>query len=220
VEKGYSRVMSGKEGVIKFQLEFRKAPPVVDDVLREVNGWRKILHQLGLIGRDPDRYGGFGYGNISRRLGPARQGHRPFIITGSQTGGLAELTAHHYAKVLACDPKRNLVKAEGPIRPSSEALTHAMIYDLDPYARFVMHVHSREIWQKAHLLNLPKTSGCASYGTPEMAEEVERLFWEARVKRSHIFVMGGHEDGVISIGRTAERAAAVLLSSLARASQM
>jgi ribulose-5-phosphate 4-epimerase/fuculose-1-phosphate aldolase len=212
--------MTRQEGVIKFQLEFRKAPPVADEILREVNGWRKILHQLGLIGQDPGRYGGFGYGNISRRLGPARQGHRPFVITGSQTGGFTELTAQHYARVLACDPKRNLVKAEGPIRPSSEALTHAMIYDLDRYARSVMHVHSREIWQKAHLLNLPQTRGRAAYGTPEMAEEVERLFLEARVKRSRIFVMGGHEDGVVSFGRTAEKAAAVLLSSLARASQM
>lgn len=212
--------MSGQKGVIKFQLEFRKAPPVGVDVLREVNGWRKILYQLGLIGRDPDRYGGFGYGNISRRLGSGRPGHRPFVITGSQTGGLAELSGQHYAKVLACDPRRNLVKAEGPIRPSSEAITHSMIYDFDPYARFVMHVHSNEIWQKADLLNLPKTGRRASYGTPEMAEEVERLFLEARVKRSRIFVMDGHEDGVISFGRTAERAAAVLLSSLARASQM
>jgi L-ribulose-5-phosphate 4-epimerase len=211
--------MALQEGVIKFQLEFREAPPVADEIVREINGWRKILKQLGLIGQDPDRYGGFGYGNISRRLGPGRQGQRPFIITGSQTGGLAQLTGRHYAKVLACDPKRNLVKAEGPIRPSSEALTHAMIYNLDPYARFVMHVHSREIWQKAHLLSLLRTSGRASYGTPEMAEEVERLFLEARGKRNRIFVMDGHEDGVVSFGRSAERTVAVLLSALAQAYQ-
>ena len=212
--------MALQEGVIKFQLEFREAPPLADEILREVNGWRKILNQLGLIGRDPDRYEGFGYGNISRRLRPGRPGQRPFVITGSQTGGLAELTGRHYAKVLACDPKRNLVKAEGPIRPSSEALTHAIIYELDPNARCVMHVHSPEIWQKASLLDLPKTGARAAYGTPEMAEEVKRLLREAHVGKHRIFVMGGHEDGVISFGRTAERAASVLLSSLARASQL
>jgi hypothetical protein len=94
-----------------------------------------------------------------------------------------------------------------------------MIYDLDSYARCVMHVHSPEIWQKARRLDLPRTGERAAYGTPELAEEVERLFLEARVKRNRIFVMGGHEDGVVCFGRTSERAAAVLLSALAQAYQ-
>jgi hypothetical protein len=50
-----------------------------------------------------------------------------------------------------------------------------------------------------------------------MAVEVERLFLEAQVRRKRIFVMVGHEDGVVSFGRTLEKASAALLSALAQA---
>ena len=76
------------------------------DKSREINAWRKILYMTQLIGQDPARYGGFGYGNISQRLAPfdAAERQRRFVISGTQTGELADLTEEHYATVLECHP--------------------------------------------------------------------------------------------------------------------
>ena len=178
------------------------------------------LH-VALIGSRgiPNRYGGYGFGNISQRLPPfeAPAHHRLFVISGTQTGSLAELTPDHYALVLKCDPDRNIIVASGPIRPSSESLTHGTLYDLDDSLRFVMHVHSPEIWGCAPLLGIPITDRRVPYGSPEMAEEVRRLFRETDVRDQRLFSMGGHEDGVVSFGRTADEAGKALLGCLERA---
>ena len=57
---------------------------------RALAAWREILARLGLLGQDPARYGGAGYGNVSARLGPfgdVPRGRRRFLVTGTQTGG-------------------------------------------------------------------------------------------------------------------------------------
>jgi ribulose-5-phosphate 4-epimerase/fuculose-1-phosphate aldolase len=211
--------LTQQEGVIKFDLEFHQAPPLPAAALREINAWRRILYLLGLTGRDPARYDGLGFGNISQRLEPfaAPPARRRFVISGTQTGGLEELGAEHYTTVLESHPEANRLVAAGPIRPSSESLTHAALYALDASLRFVMHVHSPEIWRQAAVLDLPRTDPAAAYGTPEMAAETARLFREEAVRAGGIFVMGGHEDGVVAFGRTAEAAGTALLSALARA---
>jgi hypothetical protein len=211
--------VSQQEGVIKFDLKFTPAPPLSPEDLREINAWRRILHLLGLTGQDPERYDGLGYGNISRLMDASESCGR-FVISGTQTGGLKGLNEGHYALVTECDPERNRVVAEGPIRPSSEALTHGTLYRADPSLRFVMHVHSPEIWRRARDLNIPLTDENAAYGTPEMAAEVRRLLVQPSVLEGRIFAMGGHEDGLVAFGRTAEEAGAVLVNLLARAFQL
>ncbi len=208
-----------QEGVIKFQLVFRPAPPLLRCQVRALNRWRQKLYRARLIGQDPARYGGEAYGNISCRLGPLdRPGaRRRFIISGTQTGRLPELDETHYALVTVCHPERNLVVAEGPIRPSSEAMTHGTIYQLADAVRYVMHVHSPEIWGHADELDLPQTKPDVAYGTPEMAEEVRRLFRETRVAEAGLFVMGGHEDGIVAFGATAEAAGRIMEHWHARA---
>ncbi len=208
-----------QEGVIKYQLWFLQAAPLPEEPLRELNAWRRLLYLTRLIGQDPDRYEGYGYGNISQRLPPfdAPPQARPFVITASQTGGLPELTGEHYALVRACYPAENVVVAEGPRPPSSESLTHGALYALDAALRFVMHVHAPEIWHRAAALGLPITRPDVPYGTPEMAEEVGRLYRETDVRTRGLFAMGGHEDGLVAFGRTAEEAGTVLLTTLARA---
>lgn len=129
------------EGITKFNLHFSPAAPLPFDQLREINAWRRILFQLRLIGREADRYGGFAYGNISRRLapftGPAHK--RAFLITGSQTGGLAQLGGEHFAVVLECDPEGNRIVAEGPMQPSTESITHALCTrQMTPYVSSCM----------------------------------------------------------------------------------
>ena len=211
-----------QEGVIKFELWFIQTPPLPDEPLREINAWRQMLYANQLIGRDPARYDGYGFGNISQRIGPfdTPPHERRFIITGSQTGGAAVLTGAQYAVVRESHPEQNLIAAEGPILPSSESLTHGALYALDGDLRFVMHVHSPELWRHAHRLGLPVTRPDVLYGSPEMSDEVRRLFRDTDVRRRRLFSMGGHEDGLVSFGRTAQEAGSVLLSYLARAMEL
>ncbi len=208
-----------QEGTLKFQLRHTMTQAVDLNDYRELNAWRRILFLLQLIGQHPARYEGYGFGNISQRIAPfdAPPALRRFIITGTQTGGLPHLSAGHYAIVTECRPELNLIVAEGPIKPSAESLTHGSVYALDSSARFVMHAHSPHIWQQARQLDIPTTPEDVPYGTPEMAEAVSRLFAETDVAARRIFCMGGHEDGVITFGASAEEAGQAMLRYLARA---
>src|SRR5262245_44647181 len=132
------------EGVIKFEARHRPCPvrgEATGELACALTAWREILSQTGLVGQDPARYGGAGYGNVSGRLGPfpGESGARRFLITGTQTGGRRRLGLEDYCTVLACDDRHNRVVSEGPVLPSSEALTHGAIYDLSPRIRFVFH---------------------------------------------------------------------------------
>jgi len=214
-------VSKSKEGVIKFQLNFSPAEAVPFDTVRELNAWRKMMVLLQLIGMEPGRYGGYGFGNISQRLDSSggAASRRQFIITGTQTGGLPDLGKQHYATVLECYPEQNRLVAEGPVKPSAESLTHGVIYALDDDVRWVLHAHSPHMWQHAKALRLPATHPDIPYGTPEMAAEVRRLFDDSPVREIGIFSMGGHEDGIVAFGHTAEEASARLINCLSRAFQ-
>lgn len=205
-----------QEGVIKFQMDFTLAPPLPADEIAPLNKWRAILYQHKLIGQDPARYSGYGYGNLSMRLAPydAPPALRRFVISGSQTGELPELGPEHYTVVTECHPQENRIVAHGPIRPSSESLTHGAVYALDPAIRFVLHAHSPEIWHAAAALQIPITDPHVPYGTPEMAAEVARLYASTDMMQRRIFSMGGHEDGIVTFGATAEEAGETLLQAL------
>ncbi|MFL6621869.1 MAG: class II aldolase/adducin family protein [Sulfurifustaceae bacterium] len=207
------------EGVTKFDLVYAASPALPDAVLAPLIAWRTVLWRLGVIGQDPARYGGVGFGNVSQRLAPFTRARPRFAITGTQTGAEPVLDARHFAIVTACDPRRNRVVAEGPVPPSSESLTHGMIYALDPAIRFVFHGHSPEIWRGAERLRLPCTAPDVAYGTPAMAQEMRRLWRAGALRRHHVLVMRGHEDGVIVFGRTAEQAGRALVRTLALALQ-
>jgi ribulose-5-phosphate 4-epimerase/fuculose-1-phosphate aldolase len=140
--------------------------------------------------------------------------HRPFVISGSQTGHLEELASTGFAAVSKYDAHRNRVVAAGPVKPSSESLTHGYVYNANNNIRFIFHVHSPTIWRYAALLNLPVTDARVPYGTPAMAREVERLFEETDHMEYGAFAMGGHEDGLIAFGHTADEAGTVLIRAL------
>lgn len=197
------------EGVVKYCLHFRSAPAPEWRLLADLDAWRTLLFGLGLTGRDPGRYGGLAYGNVSRRLGGTR-----FLISGTQTGGHERLSPEHYCLVTDFDTTRNLLVAEGPIRPSSEALTHAAAYQAASFANCVLHVHSPEIWRHAGQLAIPVTPWQVPYGTPEMANAIAGLLEEPDIR---VIAMGGHRDGVIAVGESAESAALSLIRLLAAA---
>ena len=208
--------MEPEEGVIKFKQSFTKMPQFEFSKLKELNLWRSVIHLNDLLGYSPNKYGDASYGNLSGRLeyDYAPKNKKKFIITGTQTGNLENLTHEHYATVLEYHPKENLVVSEGPIKASSESMTHGTIYDQDVSLRFVFHVHSPEIWENGGMLKIPISKKDVAYGTPEMAREIERLFRETDARRKRIILMGGHRDGVITFGKNALEAGLVLFDYL------
>jgi L-ribulose-5-phosphate 4-epimerase len=112
--------------------------------------------------------------------------------------------------VVAYDFERNWLRYEGSVVPSSESLTHAAIYHADPTACAVIHFHDARIW--ATLLDrVPTSSRGISYGTPEMAYEIMRLFTVTDVRSRKIFVMAGHEGGILAFGKNLEEAFEVVM---------
>ncbi len=209
--------MTEQEGVIKYRLSHQAEGPAASEAVAELIAWRRILHRLDLIGEDPNRYGGFGFGNLSVRLPPSCGARYPFLISGTQTGALTELGPEHFAVVTDWIPHENRILSKGPIQPSSEAMTHAGIYALDQRTRAVIHVHSPHIWQAARWLALPQTPADADYGSPAMAQAVRELLAQRENRRRRVFVMLGHEDGVVAFGPSLSHAGCALLSVLAEA---
>lgn len=212
--------MTSMEGVIKFDARHKHEPlpQWTASVLRELNAWRGIFFSLGLIGQDGVRYGGAAWGNVSARLPPWHDGpRRPFLVTGTQTGGLTDTGAAHYAVVDRCDVTEGRVHSYGAVLPSSEAMTHAMVYAVAPDTRFVFHAHCPEVWSAARRLELPRTPEGVDYGTREMAWAVERLLPLKATREAKAIVMTGHEDGVITFGATADEAGEAMVRWLARA---
>jgi len=211
------------EGIIRFEVEHTTRPleeRVHGPAARALAAWREILARLGLLGQDPARYGGAGYGNVSARLGPfgdVPRGRRRFLVTGTQTGGRRQVTLADFCVVEQYDLARNRVRSTGAVAPSSEALTHGALYDIAPAARAVLHAHAPEVWRAAPRLGLPVTDARARNGTPELALEVQRLYRETALPSLGILVMAGHEDGVLTFGASVEEAAAILVRQLGRA---
>lgn len=204
-----------REGVIKFAADHEVTPMPADvpaDVVRSLIAWRQLLHGLGLIGQDPARYDGAGYGNVSGRLSTGA-----FVITGTQTGGKKAIAREDFCLVDAFDVRQNRVRSRGTVRPSSESMTHGALYALHPSVAFIFHGHSASLWHAAERLKMPCTRPGVEYGTPEMAREMRRLHDETPLFRHKLFAMKGHEDGVASFGRTAEEAGGMLVLALARA---
>lgn len=205
------------EGVIKYSLIHKDIALNKDISLSEINAWRTILFKLDFIGQTKERYDGYGFGNISQRTELSSTKNVPFIISGTQTGNLESLSRHHYCTVLEANPGNNNLKSAGKIKPSSEALTHATIYQQNNKIQSVIHIHCPEIWNNTDKLNLPSSRSEVKYGTPEMAEEVKRLFHVTPLQSTDVFSMSGHEDGIISFSDSMEKAANLLINLYSKA---
>jgi ribulose-5-phosphate 4-epimerase/fuculose-1-phosphate aldolase len=191
------------DGVIKFQLKWTEGPAPVFTEVKELIRWRDKMFALGLIGFDEQH--GVGFGNIS--MLPAGQ-NKNFVISGTQTGHLPHLQAEHFTEVTDYDIAGNHLTCCGPVKASSESLTHAAIYEADPEIRAVIHIHHDQQWE--HWLNsVPTTDATVPYGTPEMAAEIHRLLSE--MQQPEVIAMAGHQGGLIAFGKTLEAAAAPFL---------
>lgn len=179
-------------GIVKFSYESAGGELAPFSGFEELNATRQQLRRLSLLGMNKN---GLGFGNISLREGTTNS----FYITGSGSGVLPALTLQDYAKVTACDFKRNWLRCEGRAIASAESLTHAAVYSMDSKARVVVHGHSSDLWRSL-LARGPATPSSVTYGTPEMAREVQRLFRETDVRTRKIFAMAGHRDGIVAFG--------------------
>lgn len=206
--------MAEREGVIKYQLKHDHQAVNNLACLAELESWRSIFFKLNLIGQNPDKYDGLGYGNISHRLKPESS---QFVISGTQTGCLPQLTANQYSVVTAVDFKNHSITSNGLTQPSSEALTHACVYHQQQSIMAVIHVHCPVIWRNTTILNLPHTTSEVAYGTLDMVKAVTDLFQLGIFKQQGIFVMLGHEDGVVAFGPDLETAGITIVKFLALA---
>jgi ribulose-5-phosphate 4-epimerase/fuculose-1-phosphate aldolase len=189
------------EGYIKYHCHWDEKKCITPEEIDTINHWREILCEHGLIGMLSN---GIGFGNIS-----IRQDNNIFLISGSATGGIPKLDETHYSRVTSFNLGKNELCCEGQTIASSESLTHAALYAIDPAIQSVVHVHHREGWLKG-LHRLPTTPADIAYGTPEMATAVQSCYTQHK-NTSNLIFMAGHEDGIISVGHTPEQAVGFLL---------
>lgn len=193
------------EGVIKFQYTLKKTLPLKEVDYIELEKWRTILFRMGLIGEYKKEK--VGYGNISKRLDQNNQ----FIITGTQTGKFSNLDGSQYTKIVKCSLDKMSVEASGPIAPSSESITHFAIYQQSSHINYVFHVHHKVLWQYMIDTNMDSTPENIDYGTKEMAQVTKELIAS---NKFGIFVMKGHQDGIIAYGETCEDTGKILIETL------
>ena len=194
------------DGYIKFFLDWSAGPAPAADEIAELENWRARLYGLRLIGVNNE---GVGYGNISRRTGPAGQ----FLISGTQTGALPRLTAAHYTFITGFEIDGNSVVSCGPVKPSSESLTHAAAYRALPDAVAAVHVHHSGVW-RALIERGAGTNPAAEYGTPDLAREIMRRLPELWNGAAVLIGLAGHADGVLAVGVSLKTAAELLLAEI------
>jgi len=191
-----------EEGYIKYKCNWIQEEVIHAGQIHEINKWRSVLMKQGYIGMYDN---GIGFGNISIRID-----EHTFMVSGSATGGIKELTADHYALVTDFNLTHNELTCKGMTMASSESLTHAAIYACSKETNAVVHIHHKQKWSSL-LHHAATTDSSIAYGTPELAFAIQSLIKEDKVGPSRIIVMGGHEEGLIAYGKTLEEAAMAFL---------
>jgi len=199
-----------QEGVIQFRLNHQEQAPFWNnDVLVAINRPRTRLKDAGLLGQDPARYAGLGFGNLSMRYG---DGRHTFLVSGTQTGTLESLSRDDLALVTAAWPDKNALQSLGRIKPSSEAMTHAVCYQLSDSINAVVHVHAPDIWLRHTELGLASTGRHVPYGTPEMANAIRTLAQNDMSKGlPWLCRMAGHQDGILCAGKDLDACTKLIL---------
>ncbi len=195
------------EGYIKFKLDHEIGPAPKHPDLEELNKIRTELHELHLIGMfEHGEYKGVGFGNASVRVAGTEQ----FVTTGTATGKSVVLDLNQYVLVTEYDISHNHVVCKGKVKASSESMSHGAIYLSNPEVGCVLHIHDKTIWQFMLDKGYLKTPKSAEYGTPEMAEAIMGVVKSIKDPFG-IFVMEGHEEGVMAYGNTLAKARELIL---------
>jgi len=192
------------DGVIKYSIEHQKEDTPLFSGYDQLEALRTRLFTLALIGEKD----GIGYGNLSMR----DEKSNAFFITATQTGRMPMLSREYYTYISAYDFSTFKVISQGTHKPSSEALSHAMIYAIDKRITTVIHVHSPVLWK--FMINNNHLATTAEYGTAQMVEEISGLYTNLDPMMHNAFVMKGHEEGIITFGRSVAEAELSLYSIL------
>ncbi len=191
-----------EEGVVKYSLKYTNTSELALKECKKIESVRSRLFSLGLIGAYSN---GIGYGNISVRY----KKKNSFVITATQTGELSKLTPNYYSFVKKVDFIKFRTYAKGPNRPSSEAITHACIYNLHKDIKAVIHIHNEKIWEYMLTNNYLSTND-TPYGTLEMVEDVKDIYKNIDPLINNAFVMKGHFEGVVTFGKSLKEAETTL----------
>ena len=192
------------DGVIKYGINHTSDNSPEFKEYESLEALRLRLFTLGLIGVQDC----IGYGNISIR----EKEKNSFFITATQTGELTNLKREYYTYISQYDFSRFCVTSQGKYQPSSEALSHAMIYEISPEINAVIHIHSKALWEFMKKNNSLGTN--AEYGTVEMVKEIASLYENKNPFEESIFVMRGHEDGIIAFGKSIKDAELILYTKI------
>lgn len=200
------------DGIIKYDPSgFSHTSPIPIDEYSDLDYWRNRLYLLGLIGIYQENQ--IGFGNVSLRKNYRHlhdTNHSQFIITGTQTASIKQLTGEHYTRILDFDIETFNLRVAGPIMASSEAITHAALYDLDDEINTVFHIHCPRMWEKMISENFISTPKDILYGTKEMAEEMKKI---VKTHGPEIFVMEGHRDGITAYGPDLESTGQLIIQT-------
>jgi len=191
------------EGYVKYTAIYTKAPAIKTPHWAELNNARTKLFSFGLLGVNPQ---GVSFGNVSMRF----KGDE-FLISGTATGVAPELTPAEYCLVNSFDLAQNRIVSTGPIRASSEAMTHGAVYRSCSGANCVIHVHSGIIYRGMIRDGCLATDKDAVYGTPEIALALAKCVQELGTDEGVVY-MAGHDEGIIVWGPTVERALKLILT--------
>jgi hypothetical protein len=198
------------DGVIKYdRSNFTHCDPINSLEYFKLEEWRKVLYQHNLIGEYPEVK--IGFGNMSQRMDYNKfhqTQSRQFVITGTQTGKFSDLDGRHYTRVLDYNIQELKIQMMGPLEASSEALTHAAIYECNHEIKAIFHIHSSAIWNGMIKNKSDFTASNIPYGTVEMARATQKCVGK---KSYGSFCMHGHEDGVVIFGRSLEEVGEITL---------
>ena len=218
-----------KEGEIQYRLDHRTQPLFTEAAGLTLLELRNRIYQMGYIGPGAD---GVYAGNLSIRLNPddklsgsssltAGQANRPgvcFLITGNGSGRERQLSYRGLARIDSYDPESFALRSSGEVHPSSESLTHAVLYELSVEIGLIIHLHSLEMWQWMLDSGYPTTY--APYGSAALVSEIKALyrgFESEQLFHNNAFVMEGHREGVFLFERNSGAAMTALTRLLAKA---
>lgn len=197
------------EGVIKFRLELEKAPLGALEAAKSLLPVRDRLRVLNLLGEDA---GGYGFGNLSQLAETSGR----VVVSASQTSQVVQGSLDDFTEILDYSLTENWVKARGPKAPSSEVLTHLLLYAQSPRIGAVIHVHHHLLWKHC-LAHFPATDEGVEYGTLAMANEMKRI-WRLQDDESQgVIAMTSHLDGVVVYASDLSVAEKILLNTLKEA---
>lgn len=178
----------------KFETIFEGRAIPDDTRMAEIMEWGAKLFAMGLLPGESGR----NVGNFSFR------NDKGFVITA---GGVnkGKLTPKNFVQVIGCNLDTKKVRAIGELEPSSETMTHHLLYRERHDINAIIHVHDNLVMEQAEALGIKVTENVHPYGTTELAYEIEKAVGSQR----YIGIKG---HGVISLGKSVWEAGRIVLT--------